>query len=284
MLNFNPSWRYESPGAAPDRLVDAFASLIARLASQGGGKQTYEHFKARFAQACGEDYHSSSDLSWAISDLRREMDRAAENAPLFIAVFYDGCISLNLKVPGTALPSDTYLNRILAENKAGFQICPPDLVAGESFIPVPVVPPPPSLTEQARAIIQKSYDDSNQMLDERRWRPAVQEILWLLESVSTAFRALEIDETTITGKYFNTIVQDLKRAERHRTLDQVLGWVQTLHGYLSAPGGGAVRHGAYLRDDLEISASEARLYCNLTRSYVSFLTEEHERLSVGRLA
>jgi hypothetical protein len=40
--------------------------------------------------------------------------------------------------------------------------------------------------------------------------PAVQEILWLLESVSTAFR----DEDSVTGKYFNEIVKELQMAGR----------------------------------------------------------------------
>ena len=55
-------------------------------------------------------------------------------------------------------------------------------------------------------------------------------------------------------------------------------WLTTMHGYLSAPAGGGVRHGLDLDDGVEITHSEALLYCNLTRSYLGFLLTEHERL------
>ena len=51
-----------------------------------------------------------------------------------------------------------------------------------------------------------------------------------------------------------------------------------LHGYLSSPTGGGVRHGVDLNEGLELGITEARLYCNLIRSYLTFLIAEHERL------
>ena len=59
----------------------------------------------------------------------------------------------------------------------------------------------------------------------------------------------------------------------------MLTWVTTLHGYLSSPTGGGIRHGANLKAGIEIQPNEARLFCNLIRSYISFLMAEHERLS-----
>jgi len=53
----------------------------------------------------------------------------------------------------------------------------------------------------------------------------------------------------------------------------------TLHGYLSSPTGGGVRHGVDLREGLALQIDEARLYCNLIRSYLTFLIAEHERLA-----
>lgn len=113
---------------------------------------------------------------------------------------------------------------------------------------------------------------------EGRLRLAVQEILWLLETVSTAFRGVSTQDGSITGSYFNKIVGDLRAIERGRTLDQVLRWVVALHGYLSAPTGGGVRHGIDLREGVVVDVGEARLYCNLIRSYITFLITEHERL------
>jgi hypothetical protein len=57
----------------------------------------------------------------------------------------------------------------------------------------------------------------------------------------------------------------------------ILNWMTTLHGYLSSPTGGGVRHGVDLKSGIAIQAHEARLYCNLIRSYITYMIEEHER-------
>jgi hypothetical protein len=111
-------------------------------------------------------------------------------------------------------------------------------------------------------------------------RLGVQEFVWLLETISTVFQGLETDYGAIRGKYFNKIVGDLRRLERGRTLEQVRTWASTLHGYLSSPSGGGIRHGATLADATsEIEPNEARLYCNLIRSYILYLLAEHRRLT-----
>ena len=128
-------------------------------------------------------------------------------------------------------------------------------------------------------MIQKSLNDSEQMLSEGRNRPAVQEILWLLETVATAFQGLETEAGTVQGKYFNKIIANLQKHNRGTALDQILSWVITLHGYLSSPTGGGIRHGTDLRAGVATQPDEARLFCNLIRSYITFLLSEHERLS-----
>jgi hypothetical protein len=55
----------------------------------------------------------------------------------------------------------------------------------------------------------------------------------------------------------------------------VLAWVTTLHGFLSSPTGGGIRHGTDLRTGIVIQPNEARLFCNLIRSYISCLMAEH---------
>jgi hypothetical protein len=52
-----------------------------------------------------------------------------------------------------------------------------------------------------------------------------------------------------------------------------------MHGYLSSPTGGGVRHGIDLAGGVDLDPSAARLFCNLTRSYISFLIMEHESLA-----
>jgi hypothetical protein len=78
--------------------------------------------------------------------------------------------------------------------------------------------------------------------------------------VSTAFQGLEIGDSTVQGKYFNKIVDDLRR---HHSIERVLNWATTLHGYLSSPTGGGVRHGAILKTDMVMLPREGRLFCNL---------------------
>ena len=160
---------------------------------------------------------------------------------------------------------------------------PPHLLSLDPQQAIHVQEPAPSLDEQAQETIRQSLRQAELLLDEGRPRQAVQEILWLLETVSTAFEGCPTDSGTVQGKYFNKIVKDLRFGNRGKTIEQVLGWVTTLHGYLSSPSGGGVRHGVHLTNAGSLDDAEARLYCNLTRSYIAFLLAEHARLmsSVG---
>ncbi|MFT6671369.1 MAG: hypothetical protein ACJAVZ_002843, partial [Afipia broomeae] len=242
-------------------------------------KAILEHFKSAFAAAAGLPYHSSSDASWAASDLDRAMDQAAANAPLFIDAFYAACEQLQQRAPEMALPDAARINRILTDRGAGYQIDPPNLVATRTHIPIAVPEQAPSLDAQARVLIDTALDASERALAEGKGRQAVQEVLWLIETVSTAFRSEDILDGSIQGRYFNKIIGELKSRGRGGHQDQILQWMMTLHGYLSSPTGGGVRHGVDLRDGLALHINEARLYCNLIRSYITFLIGEHERLS-----
>ena len=144
---------------------------------------------------------------------------------------------------------------------------------------VPVAEVPPPLAERAAELLQASLSRSEELLSERRSREAVQESLWLLETVATAFRGLDMGVDKVEGKYFNQIVKDLRKAKAGTTLDRVMEWMTALHGYLSSPSGGGVRHGLDLDRGVPISDNEARLFCNLIRSYLSFLLIEHEHLA-----
>ena len=78
-------------------------------------------------------------------------------------------------------------------------------------------------------------------------------------------------------KYFNKIVADLKGQNQGTLQHQVLSWMMTLHGYLSSPTGGGIRHGADVGTLRSLQLHEARLLCNLIRSYVDYLLAEHRR-------
>ncbi len=111
--------------------------------------------------------------------------------------------------------------------------------------------------------------------------PPFRESPWLLKTASPAFKGMGTDGGTVLGKYFNNIAEDLKNKHRGKMLEQVLGWIGALHGYFSSSTGGGVRHGTDLRERIAVPPHEARLVCNLIRSYITCLMMEHERLSRG---
>jgi hypothetical protein len=275
MLNFDGQWRFQSPGAIEaDVQEDILVKIIGRIATSARRQDILETFKRRFAQAAGKTSSNSSNESWAESDLRQYMRDAAENAALFVEALYDGLIDVGRF--RAAIPSWNYVNMVLAPSS--YVIHPPNLIMNSVPVPIAVPANVPSLDTQANELIQRSLSDSETLLNTGRYRAAVQEILWLLETISTAFKGAAYPEGNITGKYFNKIIGDLRRFNRDRTLSKVVDWMETLHGYLSSPGGGGIRHGALLLENVEITESEARLYCDLTRSYISFLLHEHSRL------
>lgn len=57
-------------------------------------------------------------------------------------------------------------------------------------------------------------------------------------------------------------------------MNQVLAWITTLHGFLSSPTGGGVRHGTQLAAEVTPTLAQAHLYCNLTKSYINYLLAE----------
>jgi hypothetical protein len=272
MLQFESNWRFASPGSAPQGVVNAFYDFIQKIASQGNSWHIAELFKSHFGDASG-----SSSESWAWTDLNDRMQRAADNAPLFIEAFYEGCGACANGAPPLAVPELPLINRVLMESDAGYEIQPPLLIATRSYTAITVPQQTPSLAAQARPIIEESLAASEPLLNEGHGRRAVQEILWLLETITTAFRDTGPEDATVQGKYFVAIVKEMKAHGRGKAQEQILGWMTTLHGYLSSPTGGGVRHGIDLKSGIAIQAHEARIYCNLIRSYITYMIEEHER-------
>ena len=73
----------------------------------------------------------------AESDLYLYMRSAAENAPLFIEAFYDGCEKLRGNHPEYAVPDVNRMNRILA-NDVGYFIQPPNLISRNPQAPITI--------------------------------------------------------------------------------------------------------------------------------------------------
>lgn len=239
------------------------------MSSKGQRKAILEHFKHHFATAAGESYSSSSNADWAAADLERDMNYAAANAPVFIDAFYTACEQLRDADPALPIPDIAWINRVLAEYEAGYQIQDFELVATRAHEPIAVPQRSPTLDQQAHKIIDDALATADHLLEQGQGRRAVQELLWLLETIATAFRGSTTSNGTVEGKYFNKIVAGRQ---------QIWNWILNLHGYLSSPTGGGVRHGVDLKEGVAVEINDARLYCNLIRSYITFLIEEHTRL------
>lgn len=278
MLRMNPEWRFESPGPISDEAVSRFRQFIDRIGWNGPRKSLFEHFKRHFTAAAGVPYYSSSSESWATDDLDRHMAEASANAPAFIDAFYSACENLKAAYPEVSAPPPRMINRALAETNAGYEIQGDELVRTTGSQPIIIPTEAPSLEEQARSAISAALAASDRALAEGNGRQAVQELLWVLESVATAFRGVELSSGTIQGSYFNQIVKELKSARLTKHQERIFEWMQTLHGYLSSPAGGGVRHGMDLQRGVAMDINEARLCCDLIKSYTAYLISEHERL------
>lgn len=278
MLEFDPVWRFNSPGELPLEASREFFGFACNAATSGDEWRVLEVFKKHFAPIAGESYVPSSNRGWATIDLERLMLEAGDNAPLFIATLHHACDEVGRT--GAIVPDVDALNRVLLKHEAGFVIHPPRIVrSGTETSAQPVSSP--SVHEQTNALIARSLEESQRLLDEGRNRQAILEVLWLMETVSTAFKGTATASGSVEGKYFAKIVKDLRRLHRGKTLDQVLGWVSKLHGYLSSPTGGGIRHGTDVADPKDLADHEARLFCNLVREYIRYLLAAHERQSQG---
>ena len=280
-LKFPSSWRFTIPEGLepiPPMGVADFFELIAKVAAQGDRWKVIELFKGIFAGMLGSVHARSSSESWAETDLRSYMNEAAENPPLFIDALYSG-----LEIAGTkmslGIPDTSIINDLCWKHDIYILIEDGSIKLTKSTPVIRVPPPPPTLREASAQLLEESVIRSEELLADNRGKEAVQEMLWVLESLATGFRDLSLPTGQVKGRYFNQIVKDLKNASQGTTLNRALEWCEQLHGYLSSPTGGGVRHGIDLNAGDPISTNEATFFCNLIRSYVGFLQSEHERIN-----
>ena len=269
MLQLPPDWVYGSPGPLPPKAVVEFFDLVLLISQQGDSWTILEHFKSAF----GASSRSSSE-SWALNDLREAMDEAANNAPTFLAAFWRGRCGLTERQAQLPVPDENVINSLLLKHDVPYVMRPPHLLPSHGQSAPTVQVPPASVDERAKELIEKSLEQADRFLAEGKPRQAVQEILWLLETVATAFEGRSSGQGTVEGKYFNDIIRDLRKHNNGTVLGQAGAWMKTLHGFLSSPSGGGVRHGATLSGSAELKLHEAVLYCNLTRSYIGYLLAE----------
>lgn len=264
----------------PIDAIDSFISVINQIGFQRNRKAVLERFKQAFATVGAIPYYQSSAERFVEEDLRTAMCAAANNAPLFIDAYDTIANQLRSSDPLLGVPDDAYINEILRQHRVRFEIARPFLAAVGEQTSIAVPERPPTLDEQASQLIVQTLQSSDDALSKGKPVEAVQAILWLLETVSTAFRDPGLSGGSIQQTYFNRIIRELRQKRGvggHQ--DHILSCLLALHGYLSSPTGGGIRHGTDLLEGKALNLDEARLFCNLTRSYLIYLIAEHERLS-----
>lgn len=276
MLQMPSEWVFGSPGELPSEAVSEFFDLAVKISEQGESWSILELFKAQFG-GTGQ----SSSQSWAVSDLRHFMDASAQNAPTFIASFWRGMDRVGQRYPSHPLPKEGVINAILSKHSVPYVVQPPALLPLDGYSPPVVSVPEATVDEKAKVLIEGALAQADMFLLDNKPRQAVQEVLWLLETVSTAFAGQAYGGGVVEGKYFNKIVRDLQKQNHGTVLAQAGSWMTALHGFLSSPSGGGVRHGTHLATGKDLTLHEATLFCNLTRSYVGYLLAELSKLPKG---
>lgn len=185
MFEFDDAWRFSSPGEVSAAAVEEIILFADRSSQCDRGWEVLEAFKSSFAASVGRTSVRSSDSGWAFTDLRDVMFEAAENAPLFIVAFLEACE--DVRELGAPVASVADVNRVLREHGSGFRVDPPNIIrVSAGAEPVPVTAP--SESERTNTLIQGSLQKSEILLNEGHCRQAVHEVLWLMETVATAFR------------------------------------------------------------------------------------------------
>lgn len=280
MLQFDRNWRFDSPGTADADFAEVIlGSIILPISGDIPPQSIIEIFKRNFSRLSGNRPSRSSTLDWAISDLRRLLvDLAEKNTALFCEAIYESIEQLkNFEQVRVDVPDWDYINRYLV--KCGMTIEPPNLILFDEYLPIRVEKPV-TLSDTANALIDKHLNESENHLARGDNVAAVSAIFWLLETISTSFKGAVVsdDGQVITGNYFSQIMKDLKNANKGKTLEMIIKWIENLYGYLSSPTGGGVRHGGDISSNTVISNSEAKLFCDLARSYISYMLAEYDRI------
>lgn len=86
-LSIKSEWLFSSPEnrnfiykEIPQDVVYKFNELILKISSQGNRKSIIEEYKANYCASIGNSYYSSSNVSWAESDLLSAMIDAAKDS------------------------------------------------------------------------------------------------------------------------------------------------------------------------------------------------------------
>ena len=133
--------RFAPAGSAEALDGDAMADLLAmakKIQSPLSYKSVLETFKTHFGRSTGEGSSTSSSADWAESDLWRIARDAANDAPSFIAAFFDACEQL--AAGGATIPDEVQINSVLTKYGCRYRILDGELVTSVPHVAPPAAP------------------------------------------------------------------------------------------------------------------------------------------------
>ncbi|NTX51117.1 serine/threonine-protein kinase [Myxococcus sp. CA039A] len=124
-LKFPSSWRFDANKtvpAIPANLLNDLHSLAIDLSDLHKNPQhIVEIFKSNFG-----NHSASSNMDWAVSDLRSAMEKKDPNSANFISAYWASLEETQKQ--GVDIPSAEYMNNLLKVHEVPFEIRPPNLV------------------------------------------------------------------------------------------------------------------------------------------------------------
>jgi hypothetical protein len=199
---------------------------------------------------------------------------AADNAPAFIAAFWDGCEEVRGQYPEVGLPDVDIVNGILFDHGVPYEIRPPELLARNPQTPIPVQAPEKSIGERSVELVHASLVQADRLLLEQRHARPCRISSGSLRPCRLRSRGSAPGPERSRANMSTTSSGTCAPSTPAARWPEALGWMTRMHGFLSSPSGGDVRHGTQLAADVSPTLKEAHLYCNLTRSYIGYLLAE----------
>jgi hypothetical protein len=140
-----------------------------------------------------------------------EMESASINPPLFLEAFYDGCERIRSRSGDWFAPDVAMINEVCCDHGIAYTLEPPNLILRDTAASIiEVQERPATIADVGLNTLNASLHRAEELLREGHGREAVQESLWLLETITTAFRSLDTETGTVEGRYFNSIIRDLR--------------------------------------------------------------------------
>jgi hypothetical protein len=125
-LEYSDVWKFEGCEIAiPDQAVRDFYDLVGKIA--GDNQNVVEGFTRTFG-----DSTTSSEYSWALTDLSNLFIKEQVNAALFIDKFWNGIC--RAKELGASVPNATTVNKILSTHNVPLQIQVTSLIEASAGI------------------------------------------------------------------------------------------------------------------------------------------------------